>query len=249
MRLLVSVRSAAEAVAAVMGGADIVDAKEPALGSLGPVDPAVLRAIAEALPGGMPLSVALGDLHDPAAAASALAPLHGVTSRPADSPAELYVKVGLASVRDPALALAVLGAVVEASHRVPIRPAVVAVAYADHERAGAVSRDVVAHLAADAGANGVLLDTWGKDGRDLFAWAGRPDIQRWLDIARRRGLLTALAGSLSADGVRAAALLEPHVVGVRGAACDGGRTGLLSAARVRQLSAALGRRDPAGAMA
>ena len=37
MRLLVSVRSAEEAAAAVMGGADIVDAKEPALGSLGPV--------------------------------------------------------------------------------------------------------------------------------------------------------------------------------------------------------------------
>jgi (5-formylfuran-3-yl)methyl phosphate synthase len=249
MRLLVSVRSAEEAAAAVTGGADIVDAKEPALGSLGPVEPAVLRAIAEALPGGMPLSVALGDLHDPAAAASALASLDGVTCGSAHRPADLYVKVGLANVRDPALARAVLGAVVEASLLAPVRPAVVAVAYADHERAGALSRDAVTHLAADAGANGVLLDTWGKDGRDLFAWAGPADIRRWLDTARRCGLLTALAGSLSADGVRAAVRLEPHVVGVRGAACDGGRSGLVSALRVRQLAAAIDRRHPAEAVA
>ncbi|MGH7511577.1 MAG: (5-formylfuran-3-yl)methyl phosphate synthase [Gemmatimonadales bacterium] len=249
MRLLVSVRSAAEAVAAVTGGADIVDAKEPTLGSLGPVEPAVLRAIAEALPGGVPLSVALGDLHDPAAARGALAPLDEATFRPAGRPAMLYVKVGLAGVHDPALARAVVGAVVEASGLAPLRPAVVAVAYADHERAGALSRDVVAHLAADAGADGVLLDTWGKDGRDLFAWAAPADIQRWLDTARRLGLLTALAGSLSADGVRAAGLLGPHVVGVRGAACEGGRSGLVSPARVRQLAAIAGGSSPADAVA
>ena len=43
MRLLVSVRSAAEARAALSGGADIIDAKEPSLGSLGAVGPLALR--------------------------------------------------------------------------------------------------------------------------------------------------------------------------------------------------------------
>src|SRR6478736_6242224 len=118
MRLLVSVRSAAEAAAAVTGGADIIDAKEPSRGSLGPVEPTVLRAIAEALPGGTPLSVALGDVNDPAAAGNALVPLEAVPARPA----ELFVKVGLADIRDPALARAVLGAVVEAARSAPLRP-------------------------------------------------------------------------------------------------------------------------------
>jgi hypothetical protein len=249
MRLLVSVRSAAEARAAVTGGADIVDAKEPTRGSLGPVGPAVLRAILGALPGGIPLSVALGDLRDPAEVASAWALLDGLASGTRDRPAGLYVKAGLAGTRDPALARAVLGAVVEAARVGPVRPAVVAVAYADHERAGALPRDVVADLAADAGAAGVLLDTWGKDGRDLFAWAGQADLERWLDAARRRGLLTALAGSLTGDGLRAAAGLTPHVVGVRGAACDGGRSGLVSEARVRELATAVKRAHPAEAMA
>ena len=42
MRLLVSVRSADEVAAAMAGGADIIDAKEPARGSLGAVDAATL---------------------------------------------------------------------------------------------------------------------------------------------------------------------------------------------------------------
>ena len=39
MRLLVSVRSAAEVRPALAGGADIIDAKEPSLGSLGRGEP------------------------------------------------------------------------------------------------------------------------------------------------------------------------------------------------------------------
>ena len=47
MRLLVSVRSAAEVAAALAGGADIIDAKEPSRGGLGAVDPEDLEAIAD----------------------------------------------------------------------------------------------------------------------------------------------------------------------------------------------------------
>ena len=50
MRLLVSVRSAEEVAAALAGGADIIDAKEPARGSLGAVTATVLSAIAARTP-------------------------------------------------------------------------------------------------------------------------------------------------------------------------------------------------------
>jgi hypothetical protein len=69
MQLLVSVRSAEEVGPAFAGGADIVDAKEPARGSLGPVDLFVLREINAKVPPCIPLSVALGDFQDEAAAA------------------------------------------------------------------------------------------------------------------------------------------------------------------------------------
>jgi len=62
--LLVSVRSVEEVSAALAGGADIIDAKEPARGSLGRVTPAVLSAIAARTPASVPLSVALGDCAD-----------------------------------------------------------------------------------------------------------------------------------------------------------------------------------------
>ena len=52
MRLLVSVRSAAEAVAALDGAAHIIAAKEPARGPLGAVEPAVLAAITQLLDAG-----------------------------------------------------------------------------------------------------------------------------------------------------------------------------------------------------
>ena len=55
MRLLVSVRDAVEADAAVDGGAEIVDAKEPAAGSLGAVAPAVLAAIRDTWRTGSPV--------------------------------------------------------------------------------------------------------------------------------------------------------------------------------------------------
>ena len=73
MRLLVSVRAGHEVAAALAGGADIIDAKEPARGSLGPVAPEVLRAISARVPESVPLSVALGDFTAPDAVRHAVA--------------------------------------------------------------------------------------------------------------------------------------------------------------------------------
>ncbi|OYW18577.1 MAG: hypothetical protein B7Z55_10365, partial [Planctomycetales bacterium 12-60-4] len=66
-RLLVSVRDAGECEAALLGGAEIIDVKEPSRGPLGMADLSVIRAIAnrmgsqESIPG---LSVALGELKE-----------------------------------------------------------------------------------------------------------------------------------------------------------------------------------------
>ncbi len=59
--LLVSVRSAAEALAALAGGAALIDAKEPARGSLGRAEDAIIRDIVIAVAGRTPVSAALGE--------------------------------------------------------------------------------------------------------------------------------------------------------------------------------------------
>jgi len=60
-----------------------------------------------------------------------------------------------------------------------------------------------------------------------------------------RQLSFTIRKSMSAADLSRAHCLEVDLVGVRGAACDGGRSGTVSAARVRELKAALGLRPAA----
>src|SRR5689334_15854455 len=62
--LLVSVRSAAEAQAALVGGANVIDVKEPNQGSLGAADDSTIAAVVHAVAGRAPVSAALGELVD-----------------------------------------------------------------------------------------------------------------------------------------------------------------------------------------
>jgi uncharacterized protein (UPF0264 family) len=59
----------------------------------------------------------------------------------------------------------------------------------------------------------------------------------WVARAHAAGLLTALAGKLTGDDLALAREAGADVAGVRGAACAGGRTGRVSADKVRRLSA------------
>lgn len=62
--LLVSVRDASEALAALYGGADIIDIKEPLNGALGAAELSVWRAVTDIVAGARPVSAALGELQD-----------------------------------------------------------------------------------------------------------------------------------------------------------------------------------------
>src|SRR5438094_10252622 len=65
MQLLVSVADASEGRAALLGGADVIDAKDPREGALGAVRPEVLRERRAAVGAARPLSAALGDAGPP----------------------------------------------------------------------------------------------------------------------------------------------------------------------------------------
>src|SRR5256886_17539314 len=60
MQLLISVAGPAEARAALSGGADVIDAKDPRRGALGPVPLHRLAAIRAAVAGARPPSAAAG---------------------------------------------------------------------------------------------------------------------------------------------------------------------------------------------
>src|SRR5215210_6110208 len=159
MRLLVSVRSADEVESALAGGADIIDAKEPANGSLGSVSPATLAAIASKVPRSQELSVALGDV---CSVEEVIALVEGL--RLPSRTATTYLKLGFAALNSPDTVRELLGAAVRAAARHRSQLAIIAVAYADAERVAALPAEVILHVAEVLGARGVLIDTHRKDG-------------------------------------------------------------------------------------
>lgn len=219
--LLVSVRSAAEARAAVAGGAGFIDVKEPARGPLGRADYRVWSEVLAAVPPGTPVSVALGELGE----------WGDETPDPARFQGFAFRKLGLAGAGpDWADSWARLRALWGDG------PSWVAVVYADWQDAGAPEPDRVvdAALACDDCA-GVLVDTWDKSRPSPvdLSWARR------FDRARRGGRLTALAGGLDVPAIARLAPLGADVIAVRGAACAGGDRGAeVSPARVADLARA-----------
>jgi uncharacterized protein (UPF0264 family) len=144
-----------------------------------------------------------------------------------------FVKIGFAGVTSAARVLE-LGAAVQRG--AGPGTAVVLVAYADWRRVGSLAPTQLGAVAAELGAAGVLLDTACK-GTPLFALASPDVVGAWVDAAHAAGLFAALAGSLRGPDFATARALGADVVGVRGAACCGGRRGTVSEARVAALSA------------
>jgi (5-formylfuran-3-yl)methyl phosphate synthase len=223
VRLLVSVRDVDEAAAALAGGADVIDAKEPAAGALGAVSLETLHAIARRVDGRHLFTAALGDAGDERSV--------GRSARTFVAAGADLVKIGLAGTSDPDRAMALLAsaaAAVEGRH-------VVAVAYADHRQVGSLPPDEVVRVAATLRLRGVLLDTADKQGPGLRGVMAASALAGWIDAARRCGLLVAVAGKLTAGDVAVLSATSADIVGVRGAACDGGRAGPVSKVRVQQL--------------
>ena len=230
MRLLVSVRSAAEAETALAGGADIIDAKEPSRGSLGPVSARVLRQICEIIPPDQPVSAALGD---PKSAEEILRRMSAVprSRRPAT-----YLKLGFAGIQDPEMIRRLLGAALKEA-RDSFR--IIAVAYADSAGAESIPPELMCEVGADIGVAGVLLDTHKKGSGNLFTWLSTSRVTRLVADARAAGLLTAVAGGLGRNELPPVLQAAPDIVGFRGAVCQGGRGGPLLESRVRRLRAEL----------
>ncbi|HEX5435645.1 MAG TPA: (5-formylfuran-3-yl)methyl phosphate synthase [Gemmatimonadaceae bacterium] len=227
MRLLVSVRNVDEARAALAGGAQIIDAKEPAHGALGAVSPGVLRDIRAAVGNARPISAALGDATDVATVERA--------AREAAALGLAYVKVGFRGIVDIGLITQLLAAAVRGARAAGTGTSVVAVAYADAARVASAPPGAIIPAAAGSGARGALLDTACKDGDALFALMTPATIAHWVRAAHKASLTAALAGKLAACDIPALHILAADIIGVRGAACDGGRDGRVSEQRVRAL--------------
>ena len=227
MKLLVSVSSADEARAAVDGGADIIDAKDPSWGALGAVALDVFSDIRRTAGARRTVTAALGD----ASAAGTVAQLAGeFVSRGA-----AFVKVGFRGLVDGARVEEVIARAARACASVHAASGVVAVAYADALPDESIDAVRLLAIAGRAGARGVLVDTKAKTGTGLTSLWSVARLSSWVAEARGYGLTVAVAGQLGLDDLVVAQNAGADIAGVRGAACDGGRGGRVSADRVRAL--------------
>lgn len=231
-RLLVSVRSVEEAQAALAGGCDILDIKEPSRGSLGMADVTVIESICRAVSAGgsksIPVSVALGETTD--------------WLRNAESPSLpdrlSYCKLGTAK----------LSARpnwrqrwVEVRRRFQLKNSDwIAVAYADWQPAESPVPAEIVSAAIETKCAGVLFDTFVKDGRSLLDWVSPDELPELIDQIHASGLFVALAGSLRSEQFPELMELRPDIIAVRTAACAAGdRNGTICTETVSALKSVL----------
>lgn len=224
--LLVSVRDATEALAALAGGADIIDVKEPSRGPLGSADRQTMAGIAEAVASKRRLSAALGELaevdqhHD-------RVPPKGYT----------WLKAGCAGFHS---ARQLWSQWIAFQTQIDERSELVVAAYADHLAARTLPASQIAR--ALHGRYGVfLIDTYAKDGRSVFDHISVEQLKLLAKEVRATNASFALAGSLGLKHIDKISAVAPDIVGIRGAACEGGRTGRICEEKVSEFRTSLRR--------
>ncbi len=217
-QLLVSVRNAAEARSALIGGCDILDVKEPNRGSLGMADvDSILEILRSVEPASLesrpvPVSAALGET------------VEWIDSQNVPKlPNSLdYLKLGLSgmgrfddwvsqwqSVRN------------RFEERADFRFRWIAVIYGDREQADSPQAEEILEAAIETGCAGVLFDTFSKTGKTLLDWLDVTELKRISERIQQSGLKLAIAGSVKPELLPDILPIQPDIVAIRTAACRG----------------------------
>ena len=238
-QLLVSVRSEDEARAAIAGGCDILDVKEPDRGPLGAASLDVIAGVAEiAAASGIPSSAALGE-----AASFVESDLESKTGLPMQlfnlPRPPSFVKAGPAGLAQVRNGLDRWIDLVRDSSESPDRPRWVAVIYADWAAAQAPSPDEILDAVLSCSSDcfpGVLVDTFDKRSRSLLEMFDPAQLGELAERVHETGRFLALAGRLREDHLERLVPGSADIIAVRSAACENGnRRARVCAAAVRRL--------------
>jgi len=234
IRLLVSIKHANELEDAIYGGADIIDIKDPSKGSLGLPDLEILKNIVTKIKdlntNNIEISIAGGDIksydHSLKYIAYTTASLN-----------INYFKIGLAM---PSRGLAeFVSREISKVLKLFNTTKLVLVGYADYSRIESIEPLEIINIAKNVRADVVMIDTYIKDGKSTFNFLSKNYLQEFVKEAHRKGLLTALAGSLKKQHISNAIKLGFDIIGVRGAVCKGNRRGFISKELVAELKKAI----------
>lgn len=226
-KLLVSVSSQAEAIAAAENGADLIDVKNPLRGSLGAATPAVWRHVLDAVGKKLPVSAALGELRD-----------DDVIELAKQTAGLSFAKIGLNGCTAPP---AYDWRTEWSNWRsfLPEGVAPVMVAYADWGDCDAPSPMDLLKCVKTQRVPIVLVDTYDKSNGTLRDHCSNEQLALFIAEVRKVKAKIVLAGSLRLVDVIDLLPLAPDYFAVRGAVCRGSREGRLDGDLVREWSLAL----------
>lgn len=222
-KLLVSVRDEVEATAAIAGGAQWIDLKEPSAGALGAVAPSVALRVVAGVGAKSTISAALGEMIHWAQDTSLLEISHievvklglaGCGQRPQWQRQWLEAR-GICQQHGKQLA---------------------GVVYADWDAADAPRPDTVIEFVSQAGGKFLLIDTFDKHDASSIEILGGREFARLVHLSRGCGLTTVVAGRLQLDDLPRLSGLPIDIVAVRGAVCRGNRMARLDVELVRAFS-------------
>ncbi len=227
VKILVSIINLREVEVVMHTKVDIVDIKNPSRGSLGIPDIDILTDIATKICNAYECSAAIGDLNSPS-------PLIPYTAFAISLLGLNYIKAGL-EVGNRDTGIEIGRSIVEGISLSSRRARVVLVGYADYLRISSIDPISVAEIAYNVGADGVMIDTRIKDGRNTFQFLDYSYLKRFISMAKNYNLFTAIAGGLGIEHICKAIELGFDVIGFRGAVCDNGRMGSISQDRINRI--------------
>lgn len=215
--MLASVNSLAEARLVLAEKVDIIDLKEPALGSLGALDIKVVKNCVAAVNGQCPVSATIGDLP--------MQPelIFNAVNAMAETGVN-YVKIGFFPNGD-------VTRVIEKLVLIAPHINLIAVLFAD------TNPDFTLIDRLDTtGFRGIMLDTLDKTKGPLTSMITTTEIERFVSHVKSMGIVCGLAGSLKLEDIPLLIPYQPDYLGFRGALCDQHqRAGRLNAQSVQKI--------------
>lgn len=222
--LLASVATLDEMELARLGGADVVDLKDPSRGALGAWAPDKLKQAA----------ALWNQWWDPRPKLSAT-----IGDQPMEPDA---VRAGVEAVAKAGVPMIKLGmfpggdalGCFDALRPVAGHAQLIAVFFAD----GKPDFDLLPELAA-AGFTGAMVDTADKASGSLRRHLDDHAVGRFVARAHALGMIAGLAGSLRLEDIAPLAAHSPDYLGFRGALCAGARTGRMTEAALERVRSAI----------
>jgi len=228
LKLLVSIKSLAEAEKIKEADFDILDIKNPAEGSLGANYPGVIKSIREQY-SEFPVSAAGGDLPGQSGIASQVS--FALASLKVD-----YLKLGLYGFKNIESAVLMLKEAKKAIKLSGNNVKLIAAAYADYEENNTINPMFLNEIAFKTDIDGIMIDTLNKSGKNLFSFLKADDLKRFVKQAKNEKVFSALAGSLKSEDLPILREINPDIIGFRGAVCENkDRTAAISSVKINSL--------------